>query len=299
VLDPGGRPVAGAEVRLLGADGGEHALLPLEQPKNTDPQGGFELQAPDGAVIEARHSGFTPGRAVVDFPAQVSRRVVIRLGPSGSEATEHPLAGRVVDSHGMGVEGALVRASFSSVRNGSDAPHASAEATTDDEGRFSLRGLDEGMYQVRATHVGFGPAPAQEVAAGRRDLLLTLTTGCRLVGVVRDAETHEPIPSFAVHVWRRPDALQLLRIAGAAMADPGGRFVLDDLPAGALVVTAAADGYASTREQIVELGATPAHAEFELKRGSRLQGQVLDRSSRQPIEGARIEGTLAEPPAPP
>jgi protocatechuate 3,4-dioxygenase beta subunit len=300
VVDEDGKPIAAAEVRVLGARNdapgvqGEQVLLPLQDRYQSDGQGEFHFHAPDYAVLEARHAGFAPGRASLDFSAQVSHRVVLHLKKDSREAAKsETIRGRTTDEKGGPLEGAVVMAVFEVANQASAEAEVacSAEATSDPEGRFVLEGLDPGRYHVRAAHQGLTPADSEHVASGTKDLTLKLVAGGKLRGTVTDAETGKAVSSFVVNVWSRPDSLRLERVAGTVVVEPEGRYEIDGLPAGSLKVGVSAPGYAATPETNVEIAAPPApatQADFGLKRGASVRGTVVDRTSKQPIEGARV-----------
>jgi hypothetical protein len=268
--------------------------MPLQERYTTDDKGEFPFHAPDGALLEARKAPFSPGRASLDFSAQVSHRLLIKLKASvaGEVPARETISGRVLDERGATLEGAVVVAETELDPANPRAETASgAEATTDPDGRFWLEGLDPGAYQVSASRAGYASARARNVAAGTRDLALKLTAGGSLRGAVTDAETGAPVSAFVINLWRRPDSLRVERVAGRAVVEPSGTYQIDGLPLEKLRANVTAPGYAASPEvdvEIVPLPSPPAVASFSLKRGARLSGTVLDRATRQPVEGARV-----------
>src|SRR5512137_21161 len=109
VEDPAGLPVEGAEVRVVGSATGDRALMPSSDDAVSGPGGVFAISASDGATLEARHPGFLPGRATLDFAARSSRRVVLKLGAAATRTAPTGITGRVL-SGGTPVDGALVAA---------------------------------------------------------------------------------------------------------------------------------------------------------------------------------------------
>lgn len=289
-----GTPVAGAEVRLLGSSAS--ALLPLADRFTSDARGEFEFQAPDGAVLEARHPGHAPGRAVLDFAARVSRRLTLRLGEQRpAQAPRQAIAGRVVDPAGTGVEGALVAARRQRGRGpGSAEELASAQALSGGDGRFRLGDLEPGSYLVSATRNGHAPARATGIPGGA-DVILKLRAGAGLRGRVRDRATGAPVTPFTVTV-RRPGAFSPLETV--SVADAAGEYRLDDLEPGRAMVSASAPFHAPSDEVEVTVPDPPgaASADFDLRPGGRIAGQVLERRTRAPVPGAlvQVEGRAGE-----
>jgi RNA polymerase sigma factor (sigma-70 family) len=296
VQDPGGRPVAGAEVRLYGAGAGEQALSPIRERFRSDARGEFVFHAPDDALLEARHAAFGPGRAHLDGAAQTSHRLVIVLAPRNAEAARLGRArieGNVVDADGAPIAGAVVQASFQAGREGKGVPHPSPETTTDDEGRFSLEGLDPGPHTLRARQAGAAPVEAA-AAAPARGVTLRLSPGAGLAGQVVDP-AGAPIPSFTIAVLRRRGlASDLLRTL--AVVDAEGRFSIGDLAPGEYRVVASAFGRAPGREVPAQASiGVPTPVRLALSGGGRLTGTVTTSKGGEPLPHARVsaEGALA------
>lgn len=294
VVTPEGSPVAGAEVRLLGS--AASALLPLADRFTSDARGEFEFQAPDGAVLEARHPGHAPGRAVLNFAARVSRRLTLRLGEGRSaEAPRQAIAGRVVDPSGTGIDGALVAARRRPGRRpGSADSLASAQALSGSDGRFRLADLEPGSYLVSAARTGYAPAQAAGLPGGA-DVLLKLRPGAALRGRVRDRATGAPVTPFTVTV-RRPGSPSSPETV--SVVDAAGEYRLDDLEPGRAMVSASAPSHAPSDEVEVTVPDPPgvATADFDLRSGARIAGQVLDRRTQAPVPGAlvQLEGRAGE-----
>jgi hypothetical protein len=283
VVDRAGRPVAGAEVRVLGAAAGEAALLPLRDRYTSGAAGEFAFVAPEGAVLEARHAGYAPGREAVDFAVRVSRRLTLTLSPGEARAGEASIAGRVEDAAGSPASGAVVVA-----RSQEDDGEPARQSTADAEGRFEVGGVPPGAWRLVASSPGLVPAVARGVAAGTRDVVLRLTEGGRIAGSVRDRATGTPVAPFTVAVRPRGRRGPLRTLS---VVDPAGRYEIEGLPPGRAAVLVAAPGRAPSAEQEVvvpEPGAAPAVADFELSPGGRLRGEVRDARTRAPIAGAEI-----------
>src|SRR5512137_3036194 len=197
VQDPDGKPVEGAEVRLLGGSTGERALLPSTDRAVSRAGGAFAIAASEGAIPEPRHPGFAPGRASIDFTARASRRVVVRLGKVGAAAAFAAITGRVTSS-GAPVDGALVSARL--LRRGGPGSiddGVSAQATSDAEGRFTLRELDEGRYLLTGAREGFAQ-PRPVVARTGEEAAIDLSRGGRIDGMVREASSGRPVAPFRI-----------------------------------------------------------------------------------------------------
>jgi hypothetical protein len=294
VLEAGGRPAPGAEVRLLGA-GGEAALVPIPDRFTSGPDGRFRFSAPRGAVLEARKAGFAPGRASVDLLATLERRVTVTLGPPEAAASEAAvIAGRVVASgSGAPVPDALVVAE----RGAFEGALVRAQAATGADGSFELRGLAAGQYRVTARAEGRAPRTVRRVAAGTTDVVVELGEGGRLRGCVRDAGSGAPVAPFTVLVLDRRTALFRPLQGSRSFVDASGCYALDDLAPGPAAVVISAPGFAPSRELAVDVAASSeAVADAALERGGRLTGTVVSAGTGAPLAGAvlSVEGSLSD-----
>ena len=276
VIDAGGKPAAGAEVRQLDPAAAERWT--------SDAKGEFHFHAPDGALFEAT-SGGSVGRASLDLAAQSSHHLTIKL--SAAPIARGTIAGRVLDADGSAAAGAQVVATFLTdpMRRGME-HHPSRTVATDGEGRFTLDALDAGPHSVQATLPDRAPARAEPVATGTTHVELRLTAGSRLSGVVRDQ--NGPLAAFAIAMSRKTRGVEREALAPRTFFDAQGRYEIRGLEPGAYVVQAVAAGHAPSPERTIEIGAEDAAADFQLLRGGRIRGTVRDRKTQQPLAGAAV-----------
>ncbi|MGK3998346.1 carboxypeptidase regulatory-like domain-containing protein [Sorangium sp. So ce1024] len=217
VLDPDGRPVAGATVRCSEEPGLSASV---------DAEGRFELPPEaDGCNAIA---------ALPPFGDTVPTRVT-----AGGDNALHLIAagsitGEVVDPSGRPVEAYLL-AIESFVPAGSGA-HASvngrARKVSDPGGAFQLDDLAPGRYVLTASAAGRPPARSApvDVEAGRtaRSVRIVLPQGATLRGRVVDADTRAPIVEAQVE-------LDSATSSGAnaislALTDANGDYELEGVP---------------------------------------------------------------------
>jgi RNA polymerase sigma factor (sigma-70 family) len=291
VLDPDEHPVPGALVTLLGAGEGEQALHPLENSFTADDKGEFVFHAPDGALLEARHPSFDPGRARFDGTAATSHHLTIHLhaNAGAAELGREKIAGRVIDGSGAPVLAALVRAT--PLDSAPDALHPTAQTLSDAAGHFTIYGLDPGRHRVIAALHGYAPATTDAVLAGDADLVLALHAGGALTGRVTGGAGSAPVPSFTIAVTRRDGPVKEVSVSVRSVVDPEGRFTVPDLEPGDYRVRASALTQAPSPPVDATVPDPPASAaplEIALTRGGTLVGKVVEAGSGAPLAHARV-----------
>lgn len=284
VVNGDDEPIAGATLRRLGAA----EDLPIAP---TDANGETTFTAPDDTIVEARHDGFEPARARVDTSAQITRRVVLRLSVGDSAiVSSATIRGTVVGSDGEPVLDALLTARFdpdNAASPGADLVPGGT-AVSDDNGAFSIDGLDRGRkYVVAASAGGWAPSVVRGIAAPAT-LAFELRTGVGLFGDVRDAATGEPIPAFVVMVAEARGELEMDVVTLEPTFDASGSYTIPALPEGRYRVSVSAANYATSPWADVVLRQTDERIDFELSPGGTISGTVVDARSGDPIAGAKV-----------
>lgn len=283
VVDLQGNPIPGAEITVVGGGAGNSTLVPNWRQYRSNDRGAFRFVAPEDAVVEGRHPGYSTGRANVDFSVQVSRKLTLRL-PAAS-GVRLAIGGAVVDSTESAVDGALVVARPVAGTTGVPVP-----VYTDASGRFEVRDLEPGKWQLTASRRGAGSAMV-EIEAGTSGVQLRLSVGGRISGRVRERDTGRPVQLFTVVV-------QSTDLRAMTVISPEGLYDLADLQPGPAFVSVVAPGLAPSEERaasIPVLGPNAAIEDFSLSRGGSLSGFVQERGTGRPIAGAHVvvEGTPA------
>ncbi len=313
VVDPSGRPIAGAEVVFTAGEAPDGSV-PILATTATDAAGAFRLDRPSAdrrrgflapGVVWAYKAGL--GLDVVDLirvdrPDQVHRlvlepqelrRVTIR------DAEGKPIAGlktaaRLGETERTGYLGVTVP----------DDWNDRLTAVTDDRGVASLPGLTR-RIDLRSVRMSVAVGGAQVAmllyAEGKHEASLSLGRPARLAGAVRD-ESGAPIPGVAVEVWVRcglstgagrsvyviPEAVRFDTGPVRTVAD--GSFQTPPLlRAGStyrLVVRSA--GYAAAISDWITLrGESNAMPPLTVRRLRTLTGRVVDRQGR-PITSVQV-----------
>jgi len=184
------------------------------------------------------------------------------------------------------------------------------EAVTDDQGRFVLRELEPGPWQVTASRAGyiarkfgqsrpFGRATAITLTNGQKvNVDIPLTRASAIVGRVVD-EYGEPITAARVNVLRPTMARHqryLEPVGDGDFTDDTGAFRLHSLPAGEYYVTASAR--VAPPDSVVQTTMAPTYypgtAEFGLAQKVRVgpAAETVIDFPLLPVRTARVSGMV-------
>ena len=304
VVDPTGRPVAEAEVAARATDRIDSSWEMDRSPRShavTDAEGRFRIGGVEpGGSRELRvvAEGYAPAERI----ATAGEPVRIALA-RGAEVT-----GRVFDAHGTPAGGAeanlyrLPEGGAMRLETVDGERVSDAEAVAGADGRFAVRHVPPGVYDLRVVAPGWAPhdLPSLEVAdggvvdVGRIDL----APAARIAGRVVDPEG-EPVAGATVAVDRfaylTSRVSRVSRVSSGnprgVTTDAEGRFSVGGLAPGLAV-----DLHVSTQgfrwKQVS--GVVPPTEEpitIELPRGVRVHGTVVD-AAGAPVPRAVVESRI-------
>ena len=232
VYDDAGKPLEGAEVKIMPGGGGR-------QTPTSDAEGKFTVtwdprnwSSDTVRCLVARHKG--RNLAVAEIAGEAGSTAELKLRPAVT------FTGEVVDPNGRGIAGADLRIMLR-VANWGSSLGRSREARTDAEGKFEIPAIPpDQRYNVTAMAQGYGQrqidleegrATGDRVDVGRFELALA---NLSVIGLVVDAEG-EPVPKADVHCYGdgrtgQPDV--------RTQADPEGKFTLAGVCAGRIRINA-------------------------------------------------------------
>lgn len=251
----------------------------------SDSLGRFELSLPDGTYyLTGEKQGYGPTLAV----ARGGDEIGLVLRRSGE------ITGHVKDEEGAPIR----RFSIDVIAPGSDdmaapAPFVSRQFDAED-GAFRIAELPrEGVF-LRATAEGYAPALSEIVAVSEGkspSIDLTLTKGCAMTGTVVDSDG-APLAEVLVDAELRRSAGVMgttsVDAASQAESDENGRFRLENVPKGSVMVRAYDGTHAvAAVEMNIESCAGVPEVKVEMSGGSALSGVVKD-SDGKPLSGARL-----------
>lgn len=219
-------------------------------------------------TIEIEAPGYDSASQRITLPSPQAGDLRFVLGPAAE------IVGRVIDPRGDPVGGASVCTGGWIWFNGK--PFDDDAKQTDSQGVFCLQARS-GDIVLCASKPGFGPSPAEriQVQPGQRleGVVLRLREPCRLEGEVFDPDG-EPVAGARVQVTMEEEANPFVR------TDSDGRFELEDLPEGAITVTAFPEvrsaGFPRVRQTAILLAGRTTRVELRLPRLDvvRLRGKV-------------------------
>lgn len=272
-------------------------------PVRTDDEGRYEIEhvAAGQVAVTAlsKELGLAPiEKLVIVEGAKHDVDLTLSLGKE--------LAGRVIDSDGRPVEGASVRARTLEQPRGFDLSLVTKlvryEATTDQDGRFVLRGLLADRFHVEAEHPSYLKADKiwrERDQGPGKDFVLELKRGAFLAGRVFASEGQAPVQRFRVLArsdnvrrmrvgpeWGRPperpnpynDRSPWLRQGEFEVQDENGEFRVGPLEPGKIAFSIDAEGYLESERLSLELKPSEEKVGLEvaLTRGVTVRGRVTD-----------------------
>lgn len=282
VLDEAGTPVKGARVMALAPGKGGEDEKDLERVTESGPGGTFHLGGLEpgafllAALVEEEEGGqramrMGATRVVLPFDGELTVR--LKAGAS--------IRGVVVDQHGQPAPGIELMAMLEGVSGGpappvdemvalleSGAPFG--QARTGEEGRFEIRNLRPGRFELSVRGAGFEPLETQ-TRSGEKELRLVVRRFPRLSGRVLGADG-QPLTRFSVR--------------GMPIEAIDGRF--QEPLAGRKEITIRAPDHVEWRRTITGTDEDLDLGDVRLGRGTTVTGRVVDAATGAALPGALV-----------
>jgi RNA polymerase sigma factor (sigma-70 family) len=306
-LAPDGKPAPGARVAVLAGPQSAPQTHDLVEPERdqvlgsarADADGRFRVDVPR---VAANRSGLV---LVVGAPGWALAAKSLSPGLTLPDQTitlepERVIRGRFVDLQGQPIAGVSVRVSRYHTlwyAAAGDAPLWPAAATSDGQGRFTLRGLGQGStIALEASSEGHAPQtltidPRDQ--AKTSDLTFTLSPAQLMEVRVTRADDGKPVPGAWVNVQPRatrprPPSLQPTH---ARTSDRGTARIIPYFGESFWVTASppAGEPYLGQRVDVNwRKGAVGQSVELKLKRGVLVRGTITEEASGKAVVGAFV-----------
>jgi len=289
-VDPEGRPVAGAEIRVAEATADPMSRFMQQEdpaPAATSAADGFfrieDRLAGETVDLDASRPGYAPGVASgVQVPAEPPVRLVLQ--PSSA------VEGRTVDPDGKPVAGVRVFVHPSDPVNVGGRVRMfvaarSRQAVSDETGFFRIDDVIPGGIELQATATGYQRTELDnlEVRSGQelRGVEVVLAPGAVIEGRVF-SPSGQPLAGAEVGVMDPTRDF----FVGISTTDGDGRYRLEGIAPGARTVQAEHKSYRrAVKELEVRLGENSV--DLRLEGGVEVRGRVVDEGG-VPVASARV-----------
>jgi protocatechuate 3,4-dioxygenase beta subunit len=269
---------SGPELRDL--DEGMGRLLTVV----ADEQGNFKVTKLAANIwnVTAHLEGYasSPKNAIslAGRPRPYQQAILIKLGD------EYRIGGVVQDENRQPIAGAIINVARSQPR-----PVITADAVSDENGRFDVRGLQKGFYSLSAQAEGFSNGRASRVEGNTHDLTMELQVKGGVSGRVTDA-SGKAVPKFSLEVLRTRSGNAMYSLTGLVyrLESADGSYTLGNLDPGSYVLLARADGLAATYSAGFSVQRDMVDGiDILMQQGGIISGRVVD-AEGLPIAGAEI-----------
>ncbi len=269
VVDEAGAAISGVRVQATRAAAPDAPSdLISARPSITDAEGRYLVRnAPAGELtVTFDHPDYAVER--VRTTSQDLGRTVLSRGGT--------IEGEAVDEEGKPVAGVAIHGWREGMDPGSGRTNASV--LTDEKGRFAMRGLVEGEYQLRMWDQRYY-SEEPKVRTGTLDARIVLRAAGKLVGRILGRGL--PVAGASVRAQRKEDFL------GWARTGQDGTFSMAALPPDEpFDVTIEHDAFRSVTVAAVRV--SDRTQDFVLQAGAEVSGRVVDDRGRG-VQGARVQ----------
>ncbi|MDE0585923.1 MAG: carboxypeptidase-like regulatory domain-containing protein [Planctomycetota bacterium] len=197
---------------------------------------------------------------------------------------EFTIGGVVLDEQQMPIADAVIGVARTSPR-----PTLTGSATTNRQGEFKVRGLQEGSYGLSVQAPGYTNGRSGRVNAGEDNVQIVMQVKGSVSGRV-SGSAGQSISSFQLEILRTRRGNQQYGLTGQRykFTDTDGTFDLPDLAPGSYILLGRANGYAPTYSSSFSVGRTKVEGiDILLEAGGVIKGTIVD-GEGHPVSGAVI-----------
>ena len=197
---------------------------------------------------------------------------------------EFTISGIVLDEQQMPIADAVIGVARTSPR-----PTLTGSATTNQQGEFKVRGLQEGSYGLSVQAPGYTNGRSGRVNAGDDNVQIVMQIMGSVSGRV-SGSAGQSISSFQLEILRTRRGNQQYGLTGQRykFTETDGTFDLPDLAPGSYILLGRADGYAPTYSSSFSVGRTKVEGiDILLEAGGVIKGTIVD-GEGHPVSSAVI-----------
>ncbi|MCE9595203.1 MAG: carboxypeptidase-like regulatory domain-containing protein [Planctomycetes bacterium] len=241
---------------------------PVVLPRLTDGPYLFQLDCEAWAACDRYREPPESGEVVIDF--ETDRAVTVDV--VAVDLQDHPVADADVTVYW------------------NDEGWSAGRATTDAEGRATVKRCFPGTVRVSAQKTGFASqtaGPLDIPTADGSPVRVTCEPGGALVG--HCTFRGEPLANFHVVAWRGDDPFSNA-VHGEYLDRADGSFSLDPVPFGVVHAYAWSDDHPQSEVQTFAFAAgAPHEVDFELPGTRKARGRLIDGATREPAVGITVQ----------
>lgn len=239
-----------------------------------------------GQTVKTDADGWYAFRSAPNGP----QPIVVELDGFATERTEKELASAQERQASFRLAGAakvlgtVVRAADMSPMSGVEVRVAGTRftTTTDDNGRFELRGITAGKSTIDVTAAGFSPASFDRELSNVEETVLSvmLRGDAIIMGLVTDEATKQPVAEVDV---------RLVGLPYQTRTDAEGKYLLDNVPSLPARIDARTAGYIAMTVEVRPVAKEKSTVPLTIRGNSKLSGRVIEQWSEEPVPKARLK----------
>jgi 5-hydroxyisourate hydrolase-like protein (transthyretin family) len=247
---------------------------------SVDAQGNYRIDgAPTGSVQV--HAMISP-RATMGAGYRTTRSHTLQVEPGSSQQVDLEFRGDVTVRGRITRNGQVMRGGSIMFHPKASDQAAASGGTIDDQGQYSVTGLEDGVYDVSISDMQRGYAPYHTTYTVRGSGTFDVDYKMGMVrGRVLDAANGDPIANVSVQL--RSTTTPDFRGLRGGVTDSTGAFVIDSVPPGTYTATATKDGYGNQVTELMVGESALDNVELRLARNDGVVLKVVDARDGRPI----------------